>query len=510
MTVAERAARLCEANDAMIFRKDGTGPRLLARWGSLPAVLTLGAELAMDRTSVVGRAVIDARVIHIPDVQAAFDEFTSLKQYMGASGVRTALAVPLLREGVAIGAILIRRLEVEPFTDKQIGLLTTFADQAVIAMENVRLFTELEGRNRDLTATSEILQVISRSPTDTQPVFDAIVRSAAHLCDGLNAAAFLYDGELIHNVALSDASPEATEEIARNFPQRPNPEFGVGRVALTGAIAHSADVLSDSSFGEAARRVLRSRGIRALLAAPMLREGRVVGVISVGRAEPGLFPDSHVQLLQTFADQAVIAVENVRLFNELETSNRELTDGARAADGHQRHPARHQPLADGRPAGLRRDRGQRRPLAAGRTRASSDPDRRAIRSTLAALTSTDDSGDRRPEGVLPARRSQSRGRPRPPRPIRASSAAQYRRRPDRSPSVAKPSAPPSVSVATEARRGAAAPSRRGGRDDLGDPPRPRRVHGRRDRAAQDLRRPGGDRDRERAAVHGAAERATAS
>jgi len=112
------------------------------------------------------------------------------------------------------------------------------------------------------TATSEILRVISTSPTDAQPVFDAIVRSAAHLCNGLNAAAFLYDGESIHNVALSDASPEAIQEIARHFPQRPNPEFAVGRVVLTGAIVHSADVFSDPSFGEGARRTLRLRGIR--------------------------------------------------------------------------------------------------------------------------------------------------------------------------------------------------------------------------------------------------------
>ena len=198
MTVAERAARLCDANDALIFRKEGNGLRALARWGSVPTVMTPETVLAIDRTFVASRAVIDARVVHIPDVQAAFDEFPGSKRYMGVTGVRTVLAVPLLREGVAIGAILIRRLEVEPFTDKQISLVTTFADQAVIAIENVRLFTDVQQKNEALTrahaqvtesleqqtATSEILRVISESPTEAQPVFETIVRNAVRLCGG--------------------------------------------------------------------------------------------------------------------------------------------------------------------------------------------------------------------------------------------------------------------------------------------------------------------------------------
>ena len=198
MTVAERAARLCNANDALIFRKEDNGLRALARWGSVPTVMTPETVLAIDRTFVASRAVIDARVVHIPDVQAAFDEFPGSKRYMGITGVRTVLAVPLLREGVAIGAILIRRLEVEPFTDKQIDLVTTFADQAVIAIENVRLFTDVQQKNEALTrahaqvtesleqqtATSEILRVISESPTEAQPVFETIVRNAVRLCGG--------------------------------------------------------------------------------------------------------------------------------------------------------------------------------------------------------------------------------------------------------------------------------------------------------------------------------------
>jgi GAF domain-containing protein/anti-sigma regulatory factor (Ser/Thr protein kinase) len=290
---------------------------------------------------------IRARVpFNITDVQTEPRVPETVHAAARARGFHGAVAVPLLRQGVAVGVIGVTRREAGGFTDDEIALLKTFADQAVIAIENVRLFTELEGRNRDLTATAEILRVISSSPTDTQPVFDAIVRSATHLCNGLNAAAFLYDGELIHNVALSDASPEASEEIARHFPQRPNPEFAVGRVVLTGAIAHSGDVLSDPSFGEGAHRTLRLRGIQALLAAPMLRDGRVIGAISVGRADSGLFTDSQVQLLQTFADQAVIAIENVRLFKELEARNRDLTATSEVLQVISRSPTDVQPVFD--------------------------------------------------------------------------------------------------------------------------------------------------------------------
>src|SRR6266478_2776898 len=225
MTVAERAARLCNANDALIFRKEDKGLRALARWGSVPTVMTPETVLAIDRTFVAGRAVVDARVVHIPDVQAAFDEFTGSKRYMGLTGVRTVLAVPLLREGAAIGVILIRRLEVKPFTDKQIDLVTTFADQAVIAIENVRLFTELEARNREVTealdqktATSEILGVISRSPTDIQPVFDAIMRSAVQLSGARFGGIYRFDGEMVHFVGQYGSDPDALEAYQRMFP----------------------------------------------------------------------------------------------------------------------------------------------------------------------------------------------------------------------------------------------------------------------------------------------------
>jgi GAF domain-containing protein len=328
--IIANAVRLCDATFGVVYQFHDGQLHIAALTQLSPEETAAYHTLyprPPHRNFIMGRALLDGRPVHVEDILTDPDYDPQMQAGLQRIvGFRTLVAVPILRNGVPIGVVGCARREVKPFTPAQIELVKTFAEQAVIAIENVRLFTELEERNRDLTATSEILRVISSSPTDTQPVFDAIVRSAAYLCNGLNSAAFLYDGESIHNVALSDASPEASEEIARHFPQRPNPEFAVGRVVLTGGIVHSADVVNDPIFGEGARRTLRLRGIQALLAAPMLRDGRVVGAISVGRAEPGLFTDSQVQLLQTFAEQAVIAVENVRLFKELDARNRDLTE----------------------------------------------------------------------------------------------------------------------------------------------------------------------------------------
>src|SRR5712692_308268 len=338
MTVAERAARLCDANDALIFRKEGNGLRALARWGSVPTVMTPETVLTIDRTFVASRAVIDARVVHIPDVQAAFDEFPGSRRYMGVTGVRTVLAVPLLREGVAIGAILIRRLEVEPFTDKQIGLVTTFADQAVIAIENVRLFTELQQKNGALTqahaqvsesleqqtATAEILRAISSSPTDIQPAFDIIAESAVRLCGAEASTVTRFDGEWVHLVAVYGSSPEGVDAVRRAYPVRGGGASAAARSIRDRAIAHIPDVLVDEEYGPQAAAV--ASGFRAALAVPMLREGRAIGAIGIGRSEPGEFSERQVELLRTFADQAVIAIENVRLFTELQEKNHALTE----------------------------------------------------------------------------------------------------------------------------------------------------------------------------------------
>ena len=228
----------------------------------------------------------------------------------------------MLREGVALGSILIRRTEVRPFTDKQIKLLETFAGQAVIAIENVRLFNELDTRNRQLTealeqqtATSEILRVIASSPTDIQPVLNAVAESAARLCDAVDVQIWRVDGERVRFAAHYGSIPIPKVEEGRPIIR------GVagGRAILDREIVHVPDTLApnvQTEFREAWSFTQES-GTRTLLAAPLLREGTALGYILIRRFEARPFSDNQIALLKTFADQAVIAIENVRLFQEL-------------------------------------------------------------------------------------------------------------------------------------------------------------------------------------------------
>jgi two-component system, NtrC family, sensor kinase len=260
-----------------------------------------------------------------------------IRELIRKRGDRSGVWVPMMREGVALGAIGVTRSEPGSFGDEQISLLKTFADQAVIAIENVRLFKELREKNRALThahaqvtesleqqtATSDILRVISRSPTDVQPVFDTIVRSAVRLCAGLFSALYQFDGELLHRVAQHNYTPEALEELYRVFPARPTRALFTGRAILARAVVHIPDSEVDPEHQHRALR--RAIGWRSGLFVPMLREGAPIGVIEVARAEPGPFSDSEIALLETFADQAVIAIENVRLFTELQEKKGALT-----------------------------------------------------------------------------------------------------------------------------------------------------------------------------------------
>jgi GAF domain-containing protein len=338
--VAENAARLCEAKDAVIYRVDGDTLQQVAVYGPIP----VGQRpLPFTRGTPTGRAVLDRKSIHVHDMTAELEtEFPNAKPLQQISGTRTFLATPLLREGTPIGAIVIRRTEVRPFSEKQIALLKTFADQAVIAIENVRLFKELGDRNRQLTealehqtATSEILSVISSSPTDVQPVFDTIVKNAAQLCQGSGASVVRYDGELLYLVAQYNISAEVHEFMQRMFPKRPARQFAMERAVLDSTVIHIPDTYQDTEYRTTLRseqwvrsqRDLAETGeARALLAAPLLRDGRPIGAIGVNRSHPGPFTENQIALLKTFADQAVIAIENVRLFQELEGRNAELRE----------------------------------------------------------------------------------------------------------------------------------------------------------------------------------------
>src|SRR5215472_15487925 len=284
--VAESAARLCEADDASIFRIDGDVFHRVARFGSIPIQV---AVPTVSRDTVIGRAVVDRQTLHIHDIAAELEtEFPGTKTRQQISGSRTALATPLLREGVPIGVIFIRRTEVRPFTDKQIALLKTFADQAVIAIENIRLFQELQVRNRDLTesleqqtATSEILRVIASSPTDVQPVLDTIAENAARVCGSYDAVIRLVEGSV-----LRLAAHYGPVEPGFGLEQPLTRGLVSGRAVIDRQTIHIHDLLAESEteFAESWTQVQRF-GHRTMLATPLLREGAPIGAILIRRTE---------------------------------------------------------------------------------------------------------------------------------------------------------------------------------------------------------------------------------
>jgi two-component system NtrC family sensor kinase len=320
--MAERAARLCAGYDGVIHRLEGDVLRLVAHHGPIPGAPS-GYRQPAIRGTAAGRSVCDGTTVHVVDLQAEVVEFPEGSAIARRFGHRTVLSVPLLREGVAIGAIVVRRTEVRPFSDAQIELLKTFANQAVIAIENVRLFNETKEALERQTATSEILSVISSSPTDVQPVFDAIARNAVTLCGGIRALVLRFDGVMLHIAGHHNMSPDVVDRVDRAFPRRPGRDYPPGRAFLERSVVHVPDLQAATEF---AASTARQRGVGSLLAVPLLREQEAVGVISLARDLVGPFSPQQIEVLQTFADQAVIAIENVRLFNELEARNRELTE----------------------------------------------------------------------------------------------------------------------------------------------------------------------------------------
>jgi signal transduction histidine kinase len=291
---------------------------------------------AITPDTVMGRAIIERRTLHVEDFATDPTYETAPGRLIG---VGTILGVPMLKDGEPVGVIAVWRWEVKPFSTQQIVLLETFADQAVIAIKNVRLFTELQEKNRALTdaheevtealerqtATSEILRTINQNHLDVEPVFEAIADSAMRLLGAWATAVGRYDGELFSMVSARGGSPgsgDAAKERLQS-PHRPTspPELPV----LTKTVHHVIDVETDSSCSLEFRRHAVARGFRSFVAVPMLRGDEPLGIIAVSRAEAGGFSAAQIALLQTFADQAVIAIENVRLFTELQEKNRALT-----------------------------------------------------------------------------------------------------------------------------------------------------------------------------------------
>ena len=273
-----------------------------------------GADLmAIDRNSLVGRAVIECRALQDADTHAP-TATPYARAHSEQLAFRSIASAPLVREGAAIGVISVSSPEPGALSDKQMALLTTFADQAVIAIENARLFNETQEALERQTATADVLKVISESPTDVQPVFEAIAERARTLCDAKVSGVTRLDGEWVHLVAYRGASRESEDAMRGVFPVKANGTTLTGRAIRERMPVQIADVLAEPSYGP--KEAARLAGFRANLAVPMMREGQVVGAISVCRAEAGPFPEKQVQLLQTFADQAVIAIENARLFKE--------------------------------------------------------------------------------------------------------------------------------------------------------------------------------------------------
>src|SRR5262245_48341146 len=317
-TVAENAARLCEANDATINRIDGNTLQRLgsAKYGPMPA----SPPPSLHRGNPSGRAVIDRTTVHVHDITAEFDgEFPESRLLQQHTGARTILCTPLLRQGTPIGVITIRRIEVRPFSEKQIALLKTFADQAVIAIENVRLFQELKESLEQQTATSEILGVIASSPTDIQPVLDAIAQSAARVCGSDDAAIRLREGdEMVLAAHFGTIPPSGPERRSLGW------RFVSNEALLQRRTIHIPDLEAEAErFPDS---VHIGPGIRTFLVTPLLREGTPVGVINIRRTEVRPFSDQQLALLETFASQAVIAIENVRLFKEIQERNAELRE----------------------------------------------------------------------------------------------------------------------------------------------------------------------------------------
>jgi signal transduction histidine kinase/CheY-like chemotaxis protein len=332
-TIVRNAAQLCDANDASLFQREGDVTHCVANYGTVTTAV-VGQTRPITRGTLSGRAILDRRTIHLPDALNEIAELPDVAAAIKRERLRAVLGVPLLREGVSIGAITVRRTEVRPYSDEQIKLIETFADQAVIAIENVRLFNELRTSNRDLstaldrqTATAEILRAISGSRTDAQPVFDAIVRNAVHLCGASNGGVYRFDGEMVHSLAHAGYTSEQLDQRQATWPRPVTaPSLACQAIRIRGVIRvpdieNAPDLVG---FTPETREHLRARGARSGLAVPMFGRQEVIGAIALVHRDLDAFSETHEELLQTFADQAVIAIENVRLFTELEAANREL------------------------------------------------------------------------------------------------------------------------------------------------------------------------------------------
>ena len=335
-TLVESAARLCEADRAAIHRRVGEDYPFVACHG-FPLEFEefmRGRPFAPEKDTAFGRAILEAATVHIPDIEAVPASSDAVQHWRQIGGYRTVLAVPLMREGGVVGTIVLTRSTVSPFSDKQIELVETFADQAVIAIENVRLFDEVQASTRELseslgqqTATSEVLSVISSSPGELEPVFQAMLENAIKICEANFGNLFTYSDNSFRVVAQHNA-PAAYREFWEREPivlLGDEPLVPLARLATSRSVVHMADLATEQGYIERHPRVValvEGARARTMLLVPMLKEGELIGSIVIYRQEVRPFSEKQIELVKNFAAQAVIAIENTRLLNELRESLR--------------------------------------------------------------------------------------------------------------------------------------------------------------------------------------------
>jgi GAF domain-containing protein len=316
--IAESARRLSGGHSAAVTRVIGDMNHLAAfTAGSEAGTKELHSSFPspLSGPGINNRVARTGELAFRTDIETEPDVPQAVKELARARGYRSILVVPMLRDGVSIGTIGVTRREPGPFSDHLVGLLRTFADQAVIAIENTRLFNETREALERQTATADILKVIASSPSDVQPVFEAIAERSNRLVEGLSTAVYSIVDDTQHLMAFTRKDPEADATLQALFP-RPLSAVAWGKQIRNGEIFHVSDTEVELSAQPSLLEMARKRGFRSFLLVPLLRDRTPIGLISVTRAQPGRFAAHHIQLLQTFADQAVIAIENARLFNE--------------------------------------------------------------------------------------------------------------------------------------------------------------------------------------------------
>jgi two-component system, NtrC family, sensor kinase len=336
--IAESAARLCEGQFCFVYRFDGQLLHFVAHHSLTPEVLEMNRRAypaPPSRRSAAARAILERGFVQIPDINADPDYVLGAQAVVG--GYRSVVGVPILRDGLPIGSIAVARAQAGLLPDRQIELLKTFADQAAIAIENVRLFEAEQQRTRELsesleqqTATSEVLKVISSSPGELQPVFEAMLANATHICEATFGNLLLREGPTLFRSVAVHSKQNYADSFRRNpvIDLRDNPGIPLDRIAHTKQVIHIADLRTDQSYIGKNNRVVtavEAGGARTFLVVPMLKEGELVGAIAMYREEVRPFTDKQIELVQNFAAQAVIAIENTRLLNELRESLQQQT-----------------------------------------------------------------------------------------------------------------------------------------------------------------------------------------